>query len=168
MRSTVESAPDAVVAVQRLRLALACFCHARLGEELLLLSDLGMDVLQLTGSYVVARNLVSRREAAALLAVSQRARALRGQTLLAGTMVKFANRDRAYLVEAAKETDAKEGYIFRFGDHEAFETEKIRLETLAVADWLVTHPYERVTTADFTCKALEQDRAAARLLDLLP
>eukprot|EP01052_Picozoa_sp_SAG31_P029395 SAG31_NODE_2919_length_4912_cov_52.769790_2_plen_167_part_00 len=130
-----------------------------------MLSDLSMDVLELTGSFVVARNLVSRREAAALLAVNQRARALCGQALLAGTIVKFANRDGIYVgdPQGAKETDANEGYSFRFGEQDTMKTEKIRLETLAPADWLVTHPTERVTAADFTCKALEQHCAAARL-----
>ena len=161
--------------MQRLRLVLGCFCHARLGEELLMLSDLGMDVLELTGSFVVAHNLVSRHEAAALLAVNQRARVLCGQALLAGTIVKFANRDGVYVgdPQGTKETFAfanelypsfaSEGYSFRFGEQDAMKTEKIRLETLAPADWLVTHPTERVMAADFTCKALEQHCAAARL-----
>ena len=74
------------VVLQSRRLALASCCHLRLGEDALLVD---VDVVVKIGQLVVPQALLTRAEAAVELAAKLRARALRGETLLLGTVVRF-------------------------------------------------------------------------------
>ena len=82
--------------VQARRLALGCCLHDRLGSDAQIVVD--MDVVRRIGQRVVAQSLTSRADAAQQLAAAQRARMLRGEAILPGTVVRFdAHGDGVYV-----------------------------------------------------------------------
>lgn len=112
------------------RLALASCCHPRLGVDALLVD---FDVVVKIGQLVVAQSLLTRDEVAVELAAKQRARALRGEAILLGTVVHFAQGGEAEYVGGDK--DAEQGcYTFRFGVGATAKTERMHLARRKRAD----------------------------------
>ena len=122
------------VVLQRRRLALASCCHLRLGEDALLVD---VDVVFKIGQLVVPQSLLSRDEAAVELAAKLRARALRGETLLRGTVVRFVgDGEGEYL---GGEEDSEQGcYMFRFGTGATARTERMYLALMEPEQWSVS------------------------------
>ena len=85
--------------MQARRLALGCCLHARLGAQALWITD--TDVIRLIGQKVVGQILVSRTDATQQLIAAQRARMLRGEAILRGTVVRFEGHgDGVYVGDA--------------------------------------------------------------------
>jgi hypothetical protein len=107
------------VRVQARRLALGCCLHGRLVTDALVVVD--MDVIRKIGQRVAPQSLTSRADAAQQLAAAQRARMLRGEAILPGTLVHFeAHGDGVYVGARYSGVGghrrlAQEGYAFRFG-----------------------------------------------------
>eukprot|EP01043_Picozoa_sp_COSAG02_P077543 COSAG02_NODE_17020_length_1035_cov_0.776709_2_plen_135_part_00 len=111
------------VVLQSRRLALASCCHLRLGENALLVD---VDVVVKIGQLVVPQSLLTRDEAAVQLAAKLRARALRGETLLLGMVVRFVEDGEGEYVGG--EEDSEQGcYTFRFGMGATAKTERMHL-----------------------------------------
>ena len=122
------------VVLQSRRLALASCCHLRLGEDALLV---GVDVVVQIGQLVVPQALLTRAEAAVELAAKLRARALRGETLLLGTVVRFVGDGEGEYVGG--EEDSEQGcYTFRFGTGVAARTERMYLALMEQDQWSVS------------------------------
>ena len=121
------------VVLQSRRLALASCCHLRLGEDALLVD---VDVVVKIGQLVVPQALLTRAEAAVELAAKQRARALRGETLLLGTVVRFVGDGEGEYVGG--EEDVEQGYYtFRFGSGATVTTERMHLALMEPDQWCV-------------------------------
>ena len=75
-----------------------------------LLAD--VDVVAKIGRLVVAQSLLTRDEVAIEMAAELRARALRGETLLLGMVVRFARDGEGEYVGGEEEEGS---YTFRFG-----------------------------------------------------
>jgi hypothetical protein len=123
--------------VQARRLALGCCLHDRLATDALVVVD--MDVIRKIGQRVVPQSLTSRADAAQQLAVAQRARMLRGEAILPGTLVRFgAHGDGVYVgdVRAGGHLrQAQEGYAFRFGADATVELMHVAL--MEPSEWHV-------------------------------
>ena len=122
------------VVLQSRRLALASCCHLRLGEDALLVD---VDVVVKIGQLVVPQALLTRAEAAVELAAKLRARALRGETLLLGTVVRFVrDGDGEYVGD---EEDSEQGcYKFRFGTGATARTERMDLALMEPDQWSIS------------------------------
>ena len=119
---------------QSRRLALASCCHLRLGEDALLVD---VDVVVKIGQLVVSNALLTRAEAAVELAAKLRARALRGETLLLGTVVRFVGDGEGEYVGG--EEDSEQGcYMFRFGTGATARTERMYLALMEPEQWSVS------------------------------
>ena len=122
------------VVLQSRRLALASCCHLRLGEDALLVD---VDVVVKIGQMVVPQALLTRAEAAVELAAKLRARALRGETLLRGTVVRFVGDGEGEYVGG--EEDSEQGcYMFRFGTGATARTERMYLALMEPEQWSVS------------------------------
>ena len=121
------------VVPQSRRLALASCCHLRLGEDALLVD---VDVVVKIGQLVVPQALLTRAEAAVELAAKLRARALRGETLLLGTVVRFVGDGEGEYVGG--EEDSEQGYMFRFGTGATARTERMYLTLMEPDQWSVS------------------------------
>ena len=122
------------VVLQSRRLALASCCHLRLGEDALLVDA---DVVVKIGQLVVSNALLTRAEAAVELAAKLRARALRGETLLLGTVVRFVGDGEGEYVGG--EEDSEPGcYMFRFGTGATARTERMYLALMEPEQWSVS------------------------------
>lgn len=123
-----------LVVLQSRRLALASCCHLRLGEDALLVD---VDVVVKIGQLVVSNALLTRAEAAVELAAKLRARALRGETLLLGTVVRFVGDGEGEYVGG--EEDSEQGcYMFRFGTGVTARTERMYLAHMEPEQWSVS------------------------------
>ena len=123
--------PDAL---QRRRLALATCCHHRLGVDARLAD---VDVVAKIGRLVVAQSLLTRDEAAIEMAAELRGRALRGETLLLGMVVRCAWYGEGEYVGGEK--DSYQGcYTFRFGDGATSRTEQMNFELMEPEQWSVS------------------------------
>ena len=121
------------VVLQSRRLALASCCHLRLGEDALLAD---VDVVVKIGKLVVPQSLLTRDEAAVELAAKLRARALRGETLLRGTVVRFVGDGEGEYVGG--EEDFEQGYYtFRFGSGATVTTKRMHLALMEPDQWCV-------------------------------
>jgi len=121
------------VVLQSRRLALANCCHLRLGEHALLVD---VDVVVKIGQLLVPQALLTRAEAAVELAAKLRARALRGETLLLGTRVRFVGGGEGEYVGG--EEDSEQGcYMFRFGTGATGRTERMHLALMEPEQWSV-------------------------------
>lgn len=121
-------------ALQSRRLAVASCCHPRLGMDALLVD---FDVVVKIGQLVVAQSLLTRAEAAVQLAAEQRARALRGEAILLGTVARFAEDGEGEYVGGAE--DAEQGcYTFRFGLGATARTERMHLALLEPEEWTLS------------------------------
>ena len=121
------------VVLQSRRLALASCCHLRLGEDALLVD---VDMVVKIGQMVVPQALLTRAEAAVELAAKLRARALRGETLLLGMVVRFAQDGEGEYVGG--EEDSEHGsYTFRFGVGATSRTERMHLALMEPQQWSV-------------------------------
>ena len=109
--------------LQRRRLALATCYHHRLGVHALLADA---DVVAEIGRLVVAQSLLTRDEAAIEMAAELRSRALRGETLLRGMVVRFA-RDGEGVYVGGKEDSEQGCYTFRFGTGATARTKRMRM-----------------------------------------
>ena len=89
--------------LQQRRLAFAGHCHLRLAPKSLLMD---FDVLVKIGTMVIAQSLVTRDEVAVALATEQRQRALRGETILRGTIVWFVDGGEGVYVGGADDAGA--------------------------------------------------------------
>ena len=119
---------------QRRRLALATCCDHRLGVDALLAD---IDVVAKIGRLVVAQSLVTRDEAAMEMAAELRARALRGETLLLGMVVRFARDGEGEYVGG--EEDSEQGsYTFRLGAGATSRTERMHLALMEPEQWSVS------------------------------
>ena len=122
------------VVLQSLRLALASCCHLRLGEDALLVD---VDVVVKIGQLLVPQALLTRAEAAVELAAKLRARALRGETLLLGTVVRFVGDGEGEYVGG--EEDSEQGcYMFRFGTGATARTERMYLALMEPDQWSIS------------------------------
>ena len=122
------------VVLQSRRLALASCCHLRLGEDALLVD---IDVVVKIGMLVVPQSLLTRDEAAVELAAKLRARALQGETLLLGTVVRFVGDGEGEYVGG--EEDSEQGcYMFRFGTGAAARTERMYLALMEAEQWSIS------------------------------
>ena len=122
------------VVLQSRRLALAGCCHLRLGEDALLVD---VDVVFKIGQLVMAQALLTRAEAAVELAAKLRARALRGETLLLGTVVRFVGHGEGEYLGG--EEDSEQGcYMFRFGTGATARTERMYLALMEPEQWSVS------------------------------
>ena len=123
--------------VQARRLALGCCVHDRLVTDALIVVD--MDVVRRIGQRVVAQSLTSRADAAQQLAAAQRARMLRGEAILPGTLVRFgAHGDGVYVGDdraRGHQWRAQEGYAFRFGADATVELMHVAL--MEPSEWRV-------------------------------
>ena len=120
--------------LQRRRLALATCYHHRLGVHALLADA---DVVAEIGRLVVAQSLLTRDEAAIEMAAELRARALRGETLLLGMVVRFARDGEGEYVGG--EEDSEQGcYMFRFGAGATARTERMYLALMEPEQWSVS------------------------------
>ena len=120
--------------LQSRRLALASCCHLRLGKDALLVD---VDVVVKIGQLVVPQALLTRAEAAVELAAKQRARALRGETLLLGTVVRFVGDGEGEYVGG--EEDSEQGcYMFQFGTGAAARTERMYLALMEAEQWSIS------------------------------
>ena len=121
------------VVLQSRRLALASCCHLRLGEDAILVD---VDVVVKIGQLVVPQSLLTRDEAAVELAAKLRARALRGETLLRGTVVRFVGDGEGEYVGGGE--DFEQGhYTFRFGSGATVKTERMHLALMEPDQWCV-------------------------------
>jgi hypothetical protein len=121
---------------QARRLALACCLQERLGTEVRCIQD--MDVIQHIGQFVVAQSLVTRAEAAEQLAVAQRARILRHESILPGTVVHFSKRgDGVYVGRAHSTRHLHDGYSFCFGEGEDAEVFAVYPAMMESEEWSV-------------------------------
>ena len=121
------------VVLQSRRLALASCCHLRLGEDALLVD---VDVVVKIGMLMVPQSLLTRDEAAVELAAKLRARALQGETLLLGTVVRFVGDGEGEYVGG--EEDVEQGYYtFRFGSGATVKTERMHLALMEPDQWCV-------------------------------
>ena len=119
------------VVLQSRRLALASCCHLRLGEDALLVD---VDVVVKIGQLVVPQALLTRAEAAVELAAKLRARALRGETLLLGTVVRFVGDGEGEYVGG--EEDSEQGcYTFRFGSGATLPSKQMNFDIILIAHW---------------------------------
>ena len=122
------------VVLQSRRLAIASCCHLRLGEDALLVD---VDVVVKIGKLVVSKALLTRAEAAVELAAKLRARALRGETLLLGTVVRVVGDGEGEYVGG--EEDPEQGcYMFRFGTGATARTERMYLALMEPEQWSVS------------------------------
>ena len=122
------------IVLQSRRLALASCCHLRLGEDALLVD---VDVVVKIGQLVVSNALLTRAEAAVELAAKLRARALRGETLLLGTVVRFVGHGEGEYVGG--EEDSEQGcYMFRFGTGATTRTQRMYLALMEPEQWSVS------------------------------
>ena len=126
------------VVLQSRRLALASCCHLRLGEDALLVD---IDVVVKIGQLVVSNALLTRAEAAVELAAKLRARALRGETLLLGTVVRFVGHGEGEYVGG--EEDSEGCYMFRFGTGATARTERMYLALMEPEQWSVSPQYSK-------------------------
>ena len=122
------------VVLQSRRLALASCCHLRLGEDALLVD---VDVVVKIGQLVVSNALLTRAEAAVELAAKLRARALRGETLLLGTVVRFVEDGEGEYV-GGEENSEQGCYMFRFGTGATARTERMYLALMDPEQWCVS------------------------------
>ena len=100
-----------------------------------LLTD--VDVVATIGRLVVAQSLLTRDEAAMKMAAELRARALRGEPLLLGTVVWFARDGEGEYVGG--EEDREQGcYTFRFGTGQTARTEQMHLALMEPDQWSVS------------------------------
>ena len=89
------------------------------------------------GQLVVPQALLTRAEAAVELAAKLRARALRGETLLLGTVVRFVGDGEGEYVGG--EEDSEHGcYMFRFGTGATARTERMYLARMEPEQWSVS------------------------------
>ena len=96
------------------------------------------DVLAKIGRLVVAQSLLTHDEAAMKMAAELRARALRGETLLLGMLVWFAQ-DGCEGEYVGGEEDSEQGcYTFRFGTGVAARTERMCLALMEPDQWSVS------------------------------
>ena len=125
------------VRVQARRLALGCCLHGRLVTDAHIVVD--MDVARRIGQCVVAQSLTSRADAAQQLAAAQRARMLRGEAILPGTVVRFgAHGDGVYVGDdhaRGHRQSAQEGYALRFGADATVELMHVAL--MEPSEWHV-------------------------------
>ena len=122
------------VLLQRRRLALATCCDDRLGVGALLAD---VDVVAKIGRLVAAQSLLTRDEVAIEMAAELRARALRGETLMLGMVVRFARDGEGEYVGG--EEDPEQGcYTFRFGTGAAARTERMYLARMKPEQWSVS------------------------------
>ena len=88
------------------------------------------------GTMVIAQSLVTRDEAADALAAEQRQRAVRGETILIGTIAWFANDGEGVYV--GSEEGAEQGvYTFKFGVGSAGTTKQMHLASLEPKQWAI-------------------------------
>ena len=88
------------------------------------------------GTMVIAQSLVTRDEAADALAAEQRQRAVRGETILIGTIAWFANDGEGVYV--GSEEGAEQGvYTFKFGVGSAGTTKQMHLASLEPRQWAI-------------------------------
>ena len=100
-----------------------------------LLAD--VDVVAKIGRLVVAQSLLTRDEVAIEMAAELRARALRGETLLLGMVVRFARDGEGEYVGG--EEDSEQGcYMFRFGTGATARTERMYLALMEPEQWSVS------------------------------
>ena len=100
-----------------------------------LLAD--VDVVAKIGRLVVAQSLLTRDEVAIEMAADLRARALRGETLLLGMVVRFARDGEGEYVGG--EEDSEQGcYTFRFGTGAAAMTKQMYLARMKPEQWSVS------------------------------
>ena len=97
-----------------------------------------IDVVVKIGQLVVAQSLLTRAEAAVRLAAEQRARALRGEAILLGTVVCFVEDGEAEYV-GGREEDGEQGcYTFQFGLGATARAERMHLALLDPEQWSVS------------------------------
>eukprot|EP01049_Picozoa_sp_SAG25_P012644 SAG25_NODE_1757_length_2390_cov_2.061982_2_plen_133_part_00 len=121
--------------------------HARLGAEARCSHD--TDVIQQIGKFVAANSLVTRAEAARQLATAQRARMLRGECILLGTVVRILygplwgplrgkHREGVYIGDAASRGRLLGGsYSFRFGEGVDAKVEQVYPRRMRPEEWSV-------------------------------
>ena len=119
--------------LQQRRLAFAGHCHLRLAPKSLLMD---FDVLVKIGTMVIAQSLVTRDEVAVALATEQRQRALRGETILRGTIVWFVDSGEGVYVGGA-EDHGQGHYTFEFGVGSAGTCKRIDLGSMDPRHWNV-------------------------------
>ena len=96
-----------------------------------------IDVVAKIGQLVVAQSLLTRAEAAVRLAAEQRTRALRGEAILLGTVVRFVEDGEAEYVGG--EEDGEQGcYTFQFGLGATARAERMHLALLDPEQWSVS------------------------------
>ena len=111
-----------------------------------LLAD--VDVVAKIGRLVVAQSLLTRDEAAMQMAAELRARALRGETLLLGMLVWFAQ-DGCEGEYVGVEEDSEQGcYTIRFGTGVAGRTERMYLALMEPDEWSVCPCWESAEACD--------------------
>ena len=98
-----------------------------------------LDVVADIGRRLVARCLVAREDAVALLAAEQRARALRGASILRGTVVRFVDGEQGVYV-GGEDRRFEPGYTFRFGAGTDARLECMHLALMGPGEWRV-YPY---------------------------
>ena len=95
------------------------------------------DVVVRIGQLVVAHSLLTRAEAAVQLAAEQRARAVQGEAILLGTVVRFAEDGEAEYVGGEEDAE-QDWYTFRFGLGATARTERMHLALLEPEQWSVS------------------------------
>ena len=94
------------------------------------------DVLAKIGRLVVAQSLLTHDEAAMKMAAELRARALRGETLLLGMVVRFVREGEGEYVGG--EEDSEQGsYTYRLGAGATARTERMHLAIMEPEQWCV-------------------------------
>lgn len=120
-------------ALQSRRLALASCCHHRLGADAHLAN---VNVVYSIGQLVFAQSLLTREEAAVELSAKLRARALRGETIMLGMVVRFARDGEAEYV-GSEDGPEQDCYTFRFGSGATARTERMYLARMQPEQWCV-------------------------------
>ena len=95
-------------------------------------------MVSLIGQKVVGQILVSRTDATQQLIAAQRARMLRGEAILLGTVVRFEGHgDGVYVGDAHTRLNHQEGYPFSFGEGAGANVELMFPTLMEPSQWSV-------------------------------
>ena len=95
-------------------------------------------MVSLIGQKVVGQILVSRTDATQQLIAAQRARMLRGEAILLGTVVRFEGHgDGVYVGDAHARLNHQEGYPFSFGEGAGASVELMLPTLMEPSQWSV-------------------------------